>query len=67
MLYLGTGRTGELYAMDIASGKLRWKLRPLDSALVSPPATDGRCIFVTTGPTNGKTGECALLAIGPRD
>ena len=67
--YFTTGN-GQVYAVDIDGSKLTWKLRPAEnSELFTDPATDGRCIYVTSrqvrndaGENNG--GENAIIAIG---
>jgi outer membrane protein assembly factor BamB len=62
---------GQVYALDLATGALRWKLRPLEhSELFTSPASDGRRIFVTSRPqfdNMGKMniGKAALIAIDP--
>jgi len=62
--YFATGK-GLLLAFDLESGALRWKIRPSEgSELFTNPVTDGRQIFVTTRPTQEKTGESAIVAIG---
>ncbi len=56
---------GRLFAFNIESGELRWKLNtPNESELFSDPTTDGRRIFVTTRKNNARGGEDAILAIG---
>lgn len=60
---------GQVYGLDLASGKLRWKLRPVhDSELFSSPANKGTLLFITSRPAldaGGKptTGKNALAAI----
>lgn len=60
---------GQVYGLDLASGKLRWKLRPVDdSELFSTPANKGTLLFITSRPAldaGGKptTGKNALAAI----
>lgn len=62
--YFATGE-GQLFAIEIGTAKLRWKLRPSkDSEMFTDPATDGSRIFVTTRPTAPGLGEAALYAIG---
>jgi outer membrane protein assembly factor BamB len=57
---------GQVYALDLASGALRWKHRPSeDSELFTSPASDGRYVFVSSRPTLDKAGKAALLAIDP--
>ena len=63
-----TTNNGNLLALDIATWKLRWKLRPSDGSwLSSGPATDGRLIFVTASQAPDKRGESAVIAIGLRE
>jgi outer membrane protein assembly factor BamB len=63
--YFASG-PGVLYAVDTASGQLRWKLRPsVKSELFTDLATDGRRIFVTSRPGD-RGGEDAVIAIGLR-
>jgi hypothetical protein len=55
-----------MYAIDLATGTLRWKCRPIEGAeLFCSPASDGRRIFVTSRPSFEKTGKAALIAIDP--
>ncbi|MEK6259980.1 MAG: PQQ-binding-like beta-propeller repeat protein [Planctomycetota bacterium] len=62
--YFASGK-GQVFAFDIESGKLRWKLRPSEnSELFTSPVTDGHLIFVTTRPTQDKGGESVIVAIG---
>jgi outer membrane protein assembly factor BamB len=62
---------GQVYALELDSGKLRWKLRPLDdSELFTSPASDGRFVFVTSRPRFNNMGQvaagkAALIAIDP--
>ncbi|HVX14312.1 MAG TPA: PQQ-binding-like beta-propeller repeat protein [Pirellulales bacterium] len=62
---------GQLYALDLVSGALRWKYRPLaKSELFTSPASDGRLIFVTSRPNlaiddRAVAGKAALIAIDP--
>ncbi|HQU41938.1 MAG TPA: PQQ-binding-like beta-propeller repeat protein [Pirellulales bacterium] len=62
---------GQVYVLDLASGKLRWKYRPLRGAeLFSSPATDGTRIFITTRPRlnnmgQATSGKAALVSIDP--
>jgi outer membrane protein assembly factor BamB len=61
-----TGRSGLLYAVDIATGKLRWKLQPSEkSELFTDPVSDGQRIFVVSRQDTNKAGETAIFAIGP--
>ena len=56
---------GLLYAVDVNSGKLRWKFRPAGvSRSYTSPVTDGRRVFVTSGKDLDGSGEYAVLAIG---
>jgi len=56
---------GQMFAFDIESGKMRWKLRPSDhSELYSDPVTDGRLIFVTSRRNAKGAGDNAVWAIG---
>ncbi|MGI8978676.1 MAG: PQQ-binding-like beta-propeller repeat protein [Pirellulaceae bacterium] len=58
---------GLFYAVDISTGKLRWKLQPSNGSHVSTGhSTDGRRIFVTCHKTLEKTGEYAVIAIGKK-
>lgn len=63
--YFASG-DGQVFAFDIESGKLRWKLRPSEhSELFTNPTTDGSRIFVTCRQNRDKKeSECAVLAIG---
>jgi outer membrane protein assembly factor BamB len=63
-VYFASG-AGLVFAFDIDSGKLRWKLRPSEhSELFTNPKTDGTRIFVTARQNGDKKGECAVLVIG---
>lgn len=62
--YFATGE-GHIYAIDIETNRLQWKLRPSkDSELFTDLATDGRRIFATCRQTSDDGGECAVIAIG---
>ncbi len=62
--YFASGH-GQLFAFDIESGEMRWKLNTPDhSEIYSSPTTDGRRIFVTTRKSRERGGEDAILAIG---
>jgi hypothetical protein len=55
-----------VYALERATGKLLWKLRPSESSeLYTSPATDGTRLFVTTRGTLDGSGETSVIAIGP--
>jgi len=65
-VYFAIG-SGQLYAVDIATNKLSWKLRPSEgSELFTDPATDGHRIFVTSRKSIDKKGEHAIIAVGRR-
>ena len=65
--YFASGK-GLLYAVDIKTGKLRWKFHPSNGSQFSTElATDGRRIFVTCRQTFKITGEYAVIAIGKKD
>jgi outer membrane protein assembly factor BamB len=60
-----TTNNGSLFALDIATWKTKWKLRPSEGSWLSyGPATDGRRVFVTTRQGPDKKGESSILAIG---
>lgn len=62
--YFASGK-GVLLAVDVETGKLRWRLRPSEkSELFTEPATDGRRIFVTCRAGNANGGEHSVIAIG---
>lgn len=67
--YFCSGK-GQVYAVDIASNQLKWKFRPSpDSGIASDPtsdATDGFRFFITCRQEDENTGECAVIAIGPK-
>jgi outer membrane protein assembly factor BamB len=43
------GRDGMLYALDLASGRLRWRLTHDGSSWILATATDGRTLYVASG------------------
>lgn len=43
------GRDGMLYALDLVSGRLRWRLTHDGSSWILATATDGRTLFVASG------------------
>jgi outer membrane protein assembly factor BamB len=43
------GRDGMLYALDLASGRLRWRLTHDGSSWILATATDGHTLFVASG------------------
>lgn len=54
---------GTVYALDRATGKERWRLRPSpDSEIAGDLASDGTRLFVVTRPDDGK-GESSVRAI----
>jgi outer membrane protein assembly factor BamB len=56
---------GQLFAFDVETGKMRWKLRPSEhSELYTDPVTDGRRIFVTSRRNAKEAGDNAVWAIG---
>jgi outer membrane protein assembly factor BamB len=60
-----TTNSGTLLAVDLATNKLRWLLRPSEgSRLPSSLATDGRRIFLRSSQDNDQAGESAILVIG---
>ncbi|HEX4145718.1 MAG TPA: PQQ-binding-like beta-propeller repeat protein [Pirellulales bacterium] len=62
--YFAVG-SGQLYAVDVATSKLSWTLRPSEgSELFTDPATDGRRIFVNCRTSIDKKGENAIIAVG---
>lgn len=69
-IYFAAGSTGLLFAFDLESGTMRWKLRPSEgSELFSSPATDGQRLFVTCrqGGNQDQSGENAILVIGAEE
>lgn len=63
-VYFASG-SGLLFAFDIQSGEMKWKLRPSESSeLFTDLATDGRHIYLTSRPNSKDEGENALFAIG---
>lgn len=64
-IYFASGPRGQLFAFNLESGQMSWKLRPLeDSELFSSPSTDGRRLFVTSRQSDPKKGESAIFVIG---
>ena len=66
-VYFNTGSSGQLFAIDIATAGLQWKLRPNPpSELFTDPITDGQRIFLTSRQVSADKGEYVLLAIGQK-
>lgn len=69
-IYFAAGSTGLLFAFDLESGAMRWKLRPSEgSELFSSPTTDGQRLFVTCRQSGNQreAGENAILVIGAEE
>ncbi|MFN0053541.1 MAG: PQQ-binding-like beta-propeller repeat protein [Planctomycetales bacterium] len=63
-VYFSIGN-GQVYAVDIASGEVRWKLQPSEhSRTHSQLATDGKRLFLLTSQNLQHEGESAIIAIG---
>jgi outer membrane protein assembly factor BamB len=65
IVYFATVK-GQVYAVDIDSGKVKWKLRPAPGSELGMAATDGRRIFVTCHKTIDKAGEYSIVALGKK-
>jgi outer membrane protein assembly factor BamB len=60
-----TASDGHLFALDIATWDVRWKIRPSEGSwLTCGPATDGRRIFVRGRQGPNYEGVSAIVAIG---